>query len=116
LGKLYGVKDAVKDSSIYYYAKAVSYDPDRFYKINHTIADFYYDNKNFTTAQSFYEQALKTPTFTKNKDLERLITILVNEGNLPDAESILKKYLDPQSDNELYTKLSKIISEAPAKK
>ncbi|HEY4874476.1 MAG TPA: tetratricopeptide repeat protein [Puia sp.] len=116
LGKLYAIKDAAKDSSIYYYSKAVFYDPDRFYKINHTIADFYYDNKNFSMAKSFYEQALRTPTFTKNRDLERLITILVNESNVAEAENVLKKYLDPASDNELYTKLSKTISEAPAKK
>jgi tetratricopeptide (TPR) repeat protein len=101
LGKLHGVKDGVKDSSIYYYSKAIFYDPDRFHKLNNRISDFYLKQLNAQTSPA---------------DLERLITTLINEGKFTDADSTLKKYIDPEKEKDVYARLAKAISDGSQKK
>ncbi|MEP7164358.1 MAG: tetratricopeptide repeat protein [Ferruginibacter sp.] len=112
LGKLHEAKDVSKDSSIYYYSKAVLYDPDRFQKLNHTIADFYFDNKKFSEAKTFYRQSLEKPTPGRYWDVEHLVKILIEEKNFIEAESTLKQYLTPGEDKNLYEILSAAIKEA----
>lgn len=116
LGKLYGVKDAVKDSSIYHYSKAVLYDPDRFQQMNYFITEFYTSNKRTAEAKAFYRQMLEkgiASRFWLNSYAERLVTILIEEKDLAEAERTLKQYLDPGSDKELYAKLSAAITAGP---
>ena len=115
LGKMYGVKDAAKDSSIYYYSKAVFYDPDRFQKMNHSIADFYYDNKKFGEAKIYYLQSLSMPTSVRYWDVERLVKILIEEKNFTEAETVLKQYINAEAEKEVYTKISMVISQAAGK-
>ncbi len=115
LGKLYGVKEETKDSSIYYYSKAVFYDPERFQKMNHNIADFYYDNKNFSQAKNYYQQSLSKYTFSRYADIEKLVNILIEEKNIAGAENILIEYLDPVSDKNQFTKISSAINLATEK-
>jgi tetratricopeptide (TPR) repeat protein len=100
LGKMHGVKDPAKDSSIYFYSRAVFYDPDRFHKLNGSISSFY----------------LKTlGSQTNSADLDRMITALINLGNLTDADTDLEKYLDPVKNKDVYERLSKKISDATQK-
>ena len=115
LGKLYDVKNTAKDSSIYFYSKAVAFDPDRFQKINHTIADFYYDNNRFSEAKIYYQQSLSMPTSVRYWDVERLVRIYVQEKNFTEAENILKQYVNSVSEKDMYTKISGIISDGSAK-
>ncbi|HLX90704.1 MAG TPA: hypothetical protein VKR32_03420, partial [Puia sp.] len=112
LGKLYGLKDQSKDSSMYFYGRAVTLDPDRFHDICHTIADFYYDKKDLASARQYYEFALGTPSFTRDQDLERLIGILVAQKNPAAASDALKKYLNPRYDNDLLARLTSLINQA----
>lgn len=112
LGKLFDVRDKVKDSSFFYYEKAVFYDPERFQKMNHTIADFYFDNKKMNEAKIYYRQALNKINVTRKWDAERLISILINESNFAEAEQDLKQLLHPVADNILFKKLSAAISKA----
>jgi tetratricopeptide (TPR) repeat protein len=115
LGKLHDAKDEAKDSSIYYYSKAVFYDPDRFQKMNHTIADFYYDNKRPAEAKIYYQQSLSKPTSVRYWDIERLVNILIDEKNFTDAGTVLKQNLDPVAEKDLYTKLLNAINQAAGK-
>ena len=116
LGKLYGVRDGIKDSCVYYYVKAILYDPERFQKINHTVADFYYDNKRFTEAKTYYKQSLEKPTSVRYWDVERLVNIYIEEKNFLYAENVLKQYLDSSPpDKNLYEKLEASIKAASEK-
>ena len=113
LGKLYGVRDGIKDSCVYYYRNAILYDPERFQKINHTVADFYYDNKRYTEAKTYYKQSLEKPTSVRYWDVERLVNIYIEEKNYVYAENILKQYLDNSNpDKNLYERLSIVIKAA----
>ena len=97
LGKLYTAKDSgIKENAIKYYSKAVSLDPDRFQKINHTIADYYYDNKKMDEAKTFYQQSLSMPTSVRYWDVDRLVKIFLTEKNFPEAEKVVKQYLNPE--------------------
>ena len=104
LGKLYAAKSAIKDSSIYYYGKAVFYDSDRFHKMNNTIANYYYENKNFSEANKYYSQSLEKLTETKRWDVEQLVKIYIEESNFTEAENTLKRYLNPSTDNDIFQK------------
>ena len=115
LGKLHDVKDTVKDRSIYYYGKAVLHDPDRFQKMNHTVADYYFDKKNFSDAKIFYYQSLEKPTSARYWDVDHLVRILIEEKKFTEAENVLKKYLAPGEDNNLYDKLLTKIKEEEGK-
>lgn len=112
MGKLYEAKEGIKDSAVFYYSKAVALDPDRFQKTNHTIADFYYDNKRYSEAKYYYVLSLSQPTSVRFRDTERLVRILVEEKNFTEAENVVKKYLDPDNDKILYTRLMSTISDA----
>ena len=116
LGKLYGVKDSVKlDSSIHYYSKAVFYDPDRFQKINHTIADFYYDRKKFDLAKIYYLQSLRMSTSARYWDVNRLVKIFIEEKNFAEAEKTINQYLNPEAEKDIYMKLANAIKAASGK-
>ena len=106
------MKDAVKDSSIYYYSKAVFYDPDRFQKMNHTIADFYFDNKKYSEAKTYYTQSLGKINITRYWDLEHLVKIFIEEKSYAEAENAVKQYLDPALDKNLVEKLTADINQA----
>ena len=112
LGKLYGLNDNSKDSSFYYYGKAVIYDPFRFRDMIHPVADYYYYDKRYTGAKPFYRLAFNFATFTKYRDLERLIEILIIERNFTEAEATLNQYLKPEVDKDFYSKLSAAIKKA----
>ena len=112
LGKLYNLEESGKDSSFYFYGKAALYNPYRFRDMIHPVADYYYYDKRYTEAKQFYQLAFNFASFTKNRDLERLIEILIIERNFTEAESTLNKYLKPEADQELYTKLSEAIGNA----
>jgi len=118
IGKLYGVKDGIGDSAVYYYSQAVVFDPDRFQKEHYTIADYYEKNKKISEAKTFYRQALDKGIAAKNwMDwyIEKLVNILVQEKNPAEAETMLKQYLNPETDKDLYTKLSTVISQGGGK-
>ena len=116
LGKLYIAKDSViKENAIKYYSKAVSLDPDRFQKINHTIADYYYDNKKMDEAKTFYQQSLSMPTSVRYWDVDRLVKIFLAEKNFTEAEKAVKQYLNPEADKDLFIKLLTTVNEAMEK-
>lgn len=115
LGKLYGVKDTAKENSIEYYRKAVFFDPIRFQKTNHLIAEFYYNNKQFGEAKTFYRQSLAVPNSLRYWDTDRLVNILIAEKNFAEAENSIRQYLNPESDKDLYVKLIGILDQASGK-
>lgn len=112
LGKLYNLKDNGKDSSFYFYGKAALYNSYRFRDMIHPVADYYYYDKRYTEAKPFYQLALNFASLTRNRDLQRLIEILIIERNYVEAESTLKQYLQPETNPDLFTKLSDDIKKA----
>ncbi len=118
LGKLFNVRNEIKDSSFHYYCKAVLYDPERFPKLNYEIADYYYNNKKANEAKAFYRKALEMGIASKKQlswYVERLVSTLITEKNFTEAAAALDEYLDPETDKDLYTKLSTDISKASGK-
>lgn len=115
LGKLYALKENGKDSSFYFYGRAVMYNPYRFRDMIHPVADYYYYDKRYSEAKPFYRQALNFATATRYRDLERLVNILIGERNFTEAENTLNQTLNPERDKELYTKLATAITEAARK-
>ncbi len=115
LGKLYNLKENGKENSFFYYGKAAIYNPYRFRDMIHPVADYYYYDKRYTEAKPFYKLALNFASFTKFRDIERLVTILIYESNFTEAEKTLKQYLNPETDKDLYTKLSMAINQASGK-
>ena len=81
--------------------------------MNYSITEFYTSNKRTAEAKAFYRQMLEkgiASRFWLNSYAERLVTILIEEKDLAEAERTLKQYLDPGSDKELYAKLSAAIT------
>lgn len=118
LGKLYGVKDGLNDSSVYYYSKAVLFDPDRFQKENNMVLGYYEKNKRNTEAKVFFHQSLEKGIASKtslDQYIERLAGILIEEKNFIEADNMLKQYLNPDLDKELFSKLSTAIKQAGGK-
>ncbi len=116
LGKLYAIDETKKDSSFYYYGRAVTFDSYRFRNMIHPVADYYYYAKRFSEAKPFYQLAFNFDTQTKYRDLERLVDIFIYEKDFAGAEAAVKKYLNPQVDNEQYLKLTETISKAAGNK
>lgn len=112
LGKLYGLDEKTKDSSYYYYGKAVEYNSFRFREMIYPVADYYYYEKRYSEAKPFYKLAFNFASFTRNRDLERLIEILLYEKNFAEAQATLDQYLKPGAGNDLYLKLAAAISKA----
>ena len=83
--------------------------------MNHSIADFYYDNKKFGEAKIYYLQSLSMPTSVRYWDVERLVKILIEEKNFTEAETVLKQYINAEAEKEVYTKISMVISLAAGK-
>lgn len=115
LGKLYAAKDNMKDSTVYYYSKAVLYDPIRFQKTNHIIADYHYNNKNYSLAKTYYLQSLAVININRDWDITRAVNICVDEKNFAEAENIVTHFLKPDFDNQLYTKLMDSIKAVSGK-
>jgi tetratricopeptide (TPR) repeat protein len=112
LGLLHTAKKSIKDSTIYYYRWAVSYNPYRWHKLNHIIAEFFYDKKDFNQAKKYYRQALAVKNRMLKIDVNRLVNILVEENNFAEAENTVNQYLNPETDKEIYTKLIENINKA----
>ena len=112
LGKLYALKTDAEDSSIYYYGKAVLNNPYRFRQMIYHVADYYYYAKRYTEAKPFYKLAFNFSSFSRIRDAERLVTILIFENNLNEADSIFKEYLSPEVNKTLYATLTAAIDNA----
>ena len=94
-----------------YFKKAMSSDSVRFYsKLNTKIGELYYKNGNFENAKKYYRQNLKSnTTFSRKTELPKVIKILLSENNFTEAENEVNKYLLPEKDALLYTKLMNLI-------
>ena len=117
LGKLYAAKDSsLSENAVHYYCKALDLDPDRFKSMNHTIADYYYDNKKMSLAKTYYQLALLSmPSLTKYSDAERLVKIFIGEKDFTGAEKAVKQYLDAEADKDVFIKLLTTVNEAAEK-
>ena len=78
----------------------------------HPVADHYYYNKRYTEAKPFYRLAFNFATFTRNRDLERLIEILIIEQDYTEARATLNKFLKQEADPVHYKKLLDLIINA----
>ena len=117
LGQVYLNKNSGvnNDSAVYYFSKAVNYNPYRWSKENPVIADYLYDKKDFTRAKIYYKNALARPAYTINRDIERLVSCLIEEKNFTEAENTLNQYLKPENNKMLFDKLTAEINKAAGK-
>ncbi|MEP6747426.1 MAG: caspase family protein [Bacteroidota bacterium] len=113
LGNLYDIKNPVKDSSIYYFSRAVLYNPDRWESKNFIIDKYYADSTHSGAAKTYYRQLLEkgiAKKFWLNQYADRLVQLLTKERLYTEAEEVLKQYLHPDADKVLYNKLSSKIN------
>lgn len=110
LGNIFEQKNEI-EKAVGYFKKAMSSDSVRFYsKLNTKIGELYYKNGNFENAKKYYRQNLKSnTTFSRKTDLPKVIKILLSENNFTEAENEVNKYLLPEKDALLYTKLMNLI-------
>lgn len=109
---LHTAKGSVKDSTIYYYNRAVLFNPIRWQKLNHTIADYYYDRKEFITAKKYYLNAVSVKTRFFYLDMEKLVHIFIYEKNFEGASKAVNYYINPETEKEKYERLTEIILKA----
>lgn len=116
LGNLYDIKDRAKDSSIYYYSKAVLYNPDRWESKNFIVDKYYADSTHSGAAKIYYRQMLEmgiAKKFWLNQCLDHLVQLLLKDKSFTEAENVLKQYLNSSgSDKNLYNQLSDAINVA----
>ena len=112
LSLVHNAKSSINDSIIYYYSKAVFYNPYRWQKLNRIIANFYYEKKDLTQAKNYYTNSLKAKNKYFYSDIDLLIKILIEEKAFATAESTLKQYLNAETDSEIYERLLEKIAKA----
>ncbi len=102
------------ETSINYYRKAVQFNPYRWQKLNHQIAEWYYAQQNNLLAKDYYQRALAGGNLTKEKDIHQLVSILLSEKNYTEATKMVNLYLPSNQDKPLYSQLMGEINAAAA--
>jgi tetratricopeptide (TPR) repeat protein len=118
LAVLYNAKNGitgaatVNENTIDYYRKALQFNPYRWQKLNHQIADWYYAHQQNLLAREYYQRALAGGNLTKEKDIHQLVSILMAEKNFSEATRMVNLYLTPDQDKSLYSQLMGEINAA----
>lgn len=89
------------DSSIFYYAKAVKYFPEKD-NLKITLGNLYSENKKYEKAGEIFEK-LEERYGTNESSTASLIRNLMNEGKYPEAMSKAQDLLKSYPDNVMYT-------------
>ncbi len=113
IGQVHKALKSVEDSSNYYYGKAAFYNPNRWQKLNQEIADNYFNKKDSIQAKKYYLNAIKVKLGKwYDRDIQRLVAILLAEKDFAEAENTIKQYLEPKFDSKIYTELKEKIMKA----